>query len=115
MLKESPWIQEAVVFGDRRPYLVALIAIDRRAVDAHTQQPGGVGAGISEIRSLLRADLDRVNHDLAPHERIRAFDLLEEAPTIEAGTMTPSLKVRRSALEAQCAERIASLYETSRR
>ncbi len=114
-LRESPWVQEAVVFGDRRPYLVALIAVDRKAVLAHVREAGRDGAGETEIRSLVRAHIDRVNHDLAPHERIRSFGLLEEAPSIEAGTLTPTLKVRRSAFEAQCAEKIAALYESRRR
>ncbi len=114
-LRESPWIQEAVVFGDRRPYLVVLIAIDRNAVLAHMRESGRDGFSETEVRSLLRAELDRVNHDLAPHERIRSFGLLDESPSIEAGTLTPTLKVRRSAFEAQCAERIAALYESRRR
>lgn len=114
-LRESAWIQEAVVFGDRRPYLVALIAVDRKAVQSHLSQSGGEGAGETAIRSLLRAEVDSVNHELAPHERIRSFDLLDEAPSVEAGTMTPTLKVRRSAFEALYAEKIAALYESRRR
>lgn len=114
-LRESPWIQEAVVFGDRRPYLVALIAVDRKAVLAHMREVGRDAAGETETRSLLRSHVDRVNHDLAPHERIRSFGLLDEPPSIEGGTLTPTLKVRRSAFEAQHAEKIASLYESRRR
>jgi len=114
-LRRSPLIQEAVVFGDRRPHLVVLIAIDRRAVDAHLRESGREGAGEVEIRELLRGEVDRVNHDLAPHERIRSFGLLDEAPSVEAGTLTPSLKVRRGTLEAQCAEKIAALYEARHR
>jgi long-chain acyl-CoA synthetase len=114
-LRESPWIQEAVVFGDRRPYLVAMIAVDRKAVLAHMREAGREDAGETEIRSLLRAHVDRVNHDFAPHERIRSFGLLDEAPSIEAGTLTPTLKVRRSAFESQHAEKIAALYESRRR
>ena len=62
-LRESPWIQEAVVFGDRRPYLVALIAVDRKAVLAHMHEAGRESAGETETRSLLRSHVDRVNHD----------------------------------------------------
>ena len=114
-LRESPWIGEAVVFGDRRPYLVALLSVNRRALTARQADTGKGNLEEAEVRALLRSEVDRVNHELAPHERIRSFGLLDEPPSIEAGTLTPTLKVRRSALEAQCAEKIAALYESRRR
>jgi long-chain acyl-CoA synthetase len=72
-------------------------------------------SGLSYVRGLLRKEIDHVNHELAPHERVRAFDLLPEPPSIEAGTLTPTLKVRRAMLEAVHADRIAALYDGRRR
>jgi long-chain acyl-CoA synthetase len=114
LLRESPFVQEAVVFGDRRPYLVALIVIER---DAVLEQ---LGAGALEpqrrtdIRALVRAEIRRLTAGLAPHERVRNFELLDTPPSVEAGTLTPTMKVRRSALESQNADRIAALYEGRR-
>jgi long-chain acyl-CoA synthetase len=120
-LRARPFIQQAVVFGDRRPYLVALLVADRAAVDVHAASHGRAAAELRDsgaegfLRSLLRKQVDAVNHELAPHERVRSFDLLPEPPSIEAGTLTPTLKVRRAMLEAVHAERIAALYDGRRR
>jgi len=114
-LKESPWIEEAVVFGDRRPYLVALILPDRSATLAHLREHGIAAPAPQDVWAVVRKVVDRVNHDLAPHERIRSFDLLASAPSVEAGTLTPTLKVRRGALEAACIDQLSALYETTRR
>lgn len=113
LLRGNPFVEEAVVFGDRRPHLVALILPNRRAIAAHLGR-NEWSLSAEEIRSVLGRQVSHANHHVAAHERIRNFDLLAEAPSIEAGTLTPSFKVRRSALEAQCAEQIAALYEGRR-
>jgi long-chain acyl-CoA synthetase len=114
LLRESPYIQEAVVFGDRRPYLVTLVVIEREAVIAHLGPDALDPRRRPEVRALLRGEIRRLTGDLAPHERVRNFDLLDTPPSVEAGTMTPTMKVRRGALESQNAERIAALYEGRR-
>lgn len=113
-LRESPFVQEAVVFGDRRPFLIALLVIERDAVLAELGADALDPQRKSDVRALLRGEVRRLTGDLAPHERIRNFDLLETPPSVDAGTLTPTLKVRRSALESQHAERIAALYEGRR-
>lgn len=113
-LRSSPLIQEAVLFGDRRPYLVALILPDPIGLEEALGPGGSPASRPTEARALLRREIHRVTADLAPHERVRAFDILDAAPTIEAGTLTPTLKLRRGALEAAHADRIAALYEGRR-
>jgi long-chain acyl-CoA synthetase len=113
-LRGSPFIQEAVVFGDRRPFLVALIVADRQAIVSELGEGALDPRRRADVRTLLRGEVRRLTSELAPHERIRNFDLLETPPSVEAGTLTPTLKVRRSALESQNAERIAALYEGRR-
>ncbi len=113
-LRSSPLIREAVLFGDRRPYLVALILPDPAGLE---EALGAIGVGSlqqGQVRNLLRREIQRLTADLAPHERIRGFEILDEPPSIEAGTLTPTLKIRRAALEAAYAERIAALYEGRR-
>ena len=114
-LRQSPFIREAVVFGDRRPHLVALLVIDRDALAVHMKEESIESIAEPRLRLFLRKEIQRLTSDLAPHERIRNFDLLDPPPSIDAGTLTPSLKVRRSVLEAQQAERIAALFEARRR
>jgi long-chain acyl-CoA synthetase len=113
-LRASPFIREAVVFGDRRPFLVALLVAERDTVVSHLGEDALDPRRRTDIRALLRTEVRRLTSDLAPHERIRNFDLLDTPPSVEAGTLTPTLKVRRSALESQNAERIAALYEGRR-
>jgi long-chain acyl-CoA synthetase len=113
-LRESPYIQEAVVFGDRRPFLVALLVVERDAVLSELGPDALDPQRRPDVRALLRGEVRRLTGDLAPHERVRNFDLLETPPSIDAGTLTPTLKVRRSAMESQHAERIAALYEGRR-
>jgi long-chain acyl-CoA synthetase len=110
-LRGSPLVHEAVVFGDRRPHLVALLVIDRDAVTrAHGEEIVRDPARAADLRALIRAEIHRVTDHLAPHERVRNFDILETPPSIEAGTLTPTLKVRRSVLAAQQAGRIDAMY-----
>ncbi|MDM7916205.1 MAG: AMP-binding protein, partial [Candidatus Eisenbacteria bacterium] len=121
-LRRSPLIAEAAVFGDRRPYLVALILPDwealatqlgPRALD-HARAVSSPLHPDPELRALLRREIDRCSADLAAHERIRAFALMREPPSLESGTMTPTLKIRRPELEAEYAEALAALYEQRR-
>lgn len=113
-LRSSPLIQEAVLFGDRRPYLVALILPDPAELEEALGPGGGPSSRTAEVRALLRREIHRVTGDLAPHERVRGFDILDAPPSVEAGTLTPTLKLRRGSLEAAYAERIAALYEGRR-
>ncbi len=114
-LRHSRWISEAIVFGDRRPYLVALLVPDPEAVSEETGVATQNVLSDPSTRALLRKAIDRVNEDLAPHERIRNFTMLREPLSLEAGTLTPTLKIRRAALEALQADRISALYDRPRR
>jgi len=113
LLRESPYIQEAIVFGDQRPYLVALLVPNRDAIERdHGLSVARDPERARDLHALLRSEILRATSDLAPHERIRRFDTLDTPPTIEAGTLTPTLKVRRTALAREHATRISALYES---
>lgn len=96
----SPWIANAVVVGDRRPYLVALLVLDDEAVRA---------AGLDRERAAQQA-IDAANAELATFETVKAFAILDRPLTIDAGELTPTLKVRRRAVEARHRARIDALY-----
>ncbi|RPI21675.1 MAG: long-chain fatty acid--CoA ligase, partial [Actinobacteria bacterium] len=100
MLKGEEGIAEAMVVGEARDYLTALVVLDE-----------GIGAG--EGKELVAAAVARVNRRLARVEHIRRFEILPGALSIEAGELTPTLKVKRGVVEAHYADLIAGMYPTA--
>ncbi len=115
-LRRSPLVTEAVVVGDRRPFLGALVFPDLEMLRAR------LGLALSEgpdlvktlntpaVLALVRAEVDSQCATLAPHEQVRNFTLLPEPPTIANGLLTPTLKVRRSEVIRRYAAEVAGLY-----
>ena len=100
MLTLQPEIAQAMVYGDRRPHLVALLVPgsgDRR------QSP--------TCSSGFRRAVDRVNADLSVIEKVRRFILADEPFTIENEQLTPSMKIRRHVIGKVYGERLDALYK----
>ena len=113
-LKESRWIGEAVVFGDRRPYLVALVSLDPDEVPALAEQTGAdpaAMAGDDRVRAVIQGEIDATNERFARVEQVKKFRILERELTQEAGELTPTLKVKRSIVYKEFADEIDALYE----
>ncbi|HVL89503.1 MAG TPA: AMP-binding protein, partial [Actinomycetota bacterium] len=112
-LKQSPYVKEAIVVGDRRPYCVALIGIELDTVgDWATRQripftTYGDLAAKQEVVRLIEEHVHRINKELAPVEQIKTFRLLPKELDHEDGELTATQKVRRGVL----AERFESLVE----
>ena len=98
MMRESPWISQAVVFGDNRPYLVALITLD----------PDEPIEG--DARAVIRAEVDRVNAELARIEQIKRFTILDRDLTLADDELTPTLKVKRPVVARHFAGEVEALY-----
>ncbi|WP_253341003.1 long-chain fatty acid--CoA ligase [Sphingobium sp. OAS761] len=114
MLTLQPEIGQAMVHGDRRPYLVGLIVPDAEWTrDWATSQGVAVDAAPADPRyhAALRAAVDRVNADLSVLERVRRFILADEPFTIDNAEMTPSMKIRRHVIRQRYAERLDALYK----
>ena len=115
-LKASPFVREAVVVGDKRKYLVALLGIELDTVGAWAARhrvPYTTYADLSakaEVASLIGAVVDEVNGGLAQAETIKRFALLPKELGQEEGELTATMKVKRQAIEAEFAPLIASLY-----
>jgi long-chain acyl-CoA synthetase len=92
-LRANPWIEQAVVLGEGRKFVSALLVPSAAALD-HT--PGRAG----DLHDLLARAIDEVNADLSRPEQIRSFAILPRALTVEAGELTPTLKLRREVIEA---------------
>jgi Long-chain acyl-CoA synthetases (AMP-forming) len=115
MLTLQPEIAQAMVSGDRRPYVVGLIVPDAdwalewarangEAFDFKALQ------GLPAFRTAVRMAIDRVNADLSVIEKVRQFTFAEEPFGIENEEMTPSLKIRRHKLKERYGERLDALY-----
>ena len=90
---DDPVIERAVVYGDARPYLVAAIWLHRGAA-----------------RDDVQARIDAANAQLAKFETIKKFVIVDEPLTVEDGTLTTSLKLRRKAVYARLRDRLEALY-----
>ena len=102
MLTIEPEISQAMVFGERRPHLVALLVADEDLV----KTVGSEG----ELRSKLSEAVDRVNQKLNMIERIRRFTIAHEAFTTDNEMMTPSMKIRRHVINAEYGKALEGLY-----
>jgi len=115
-LKFSPYIQDAVVIGERRKYLVSLILIDEDNVTKYAQDhriPFTTFADLTqnpEIRKLIEGEVSKVNKTLSQVETIKKFELLPRRFYEEDGDVTPTKKVKRRFLEKRYADLIQKMY-----
>jgi len=118
-LKFSPYITDAVVIGDRRAYLTALIMIDQDNVERYAQEhdvPFSNYASLTRapaVRALIQAELDRVNREFARVEQIKAFRLLETQLGAEDEELTPTMKLKRSFVQKKYADLIEGMYRAA--
>ncbi|MGH2892493.1 MAG: AMP-dependent synthetase/ligase, partial [Solirubrobacteraceae bacterium] len=114
-LKQSRFISQAVMHGDRRPFPVALITLDAEEILPWAKEQGlpedlGALSGAELVRALVQEELDRANAHYAQVEQIKKFAILERDLTVEDGELTPTLKVKRSVVNERFAELFDSLY-----
>ena len=108
MLTLQPEIGQAMIAGDRRPYMVALLVPDAEwSAEWRATHPD---AGADGLRAALTAAVERTNKDLSVTERVRRFIVADEGFTIENQQLTPSLKIRRHVIRQVYGERLDSLY-----
>ena len=114
----SEFIDQFMLIGDKRMYLTALIVPDFDALRAYADSHGIAYktnvdlVNNTEVYKLFESKLQATQRDLANFEKVRRFTLLEQAFSIENGEMTPSLKIRRKAVEERYSDLIESMYRT---
>jgi len=116
MLTLQPEIVQAMVYGDRKPYMVAVLVPDPEWTQEWCAKNGDACdfarlAENSEYRTALGHAVERVNKDLSVIERIRRFILADGPFTIENEQLTPSLKIRRHVLKEVYGPRLDALYK----
>ena len=113
-LKQTRWISQAIVVGDRRPFLVALITLDPDEAPAFAEQHGLSVEALPRseaMRAEVQSVLDEVNSHVGPVEQVKYFKVLEHDLTQETGELTPTLKVKRNVVAEKYAAEIDALYQ----
>jgi len=115
-LKFSPYVTDAVVIGDKRPYLTCIIMIDQENVEKFAQDadiPFSNYASLTravEVQELIQSEIDRVNKKFARVEQIKKFFLLDTQLTAEDEELTPTMKLKRKLVEQKYAPHIEAMY-----
>ena len=111
----DPWISQAVLHGEGEKYVVALLALRRDVVLAWASTAGlpldlETLVVLPEVQARVQWAIDRVNATVSRSEQVRKWSLLDRELTVDAGELTPTMKVRRAVVAVRHAERLASLY-----
>ena len=115
-LKFSPYVTDAVVIGDKRPYLTVIIMIDQENVEKYAQDhdvPFSNYASLTrsaEVQALIQAEIERVNAKFARVEQIKKFFLLDTQLSAEDEELTPTMKLKRKLVEKKYAPQIDAMY-----
>jgi long-chain acyl-CoA synthetase len=115
-LKFSPYIIDAVVIGDRRPFLTCIIMIDQENVEKFAQDnnvPFSNYASLTraqEIKELIEEEVEKVNKKFARVEQIKKFWLLDVQLSAEDEELTPTMKLKRNLVEKKYAAQIEAMY-----
>ncbi|MCY1166599.1 AMP-dependent synthetase/ligase [Polaromonas sp.] len=115
-LKFSPYVTDAVVIGDARPYLTAIIMIDQENVEKYAQDndvPFSNYASLTrtpQVQTLIQGELDRVNTRFARVEQIKKFFLLDTQLSAEDEELTPTMKLKRKLVQQKYATQVDAMY-----
>jgi long-chain acyl-CoA synthetase len=117
MLTLQPEILQAMVVGDKRPYISGLVVPDPEwalewARDNGKKYDFNELQALPEFKAAVREAIDRVNKDLSVIEKVRRFDFADEQFTIENEEMTPSLKIRRHMIRERYIDRLNAMYKS---
>jgi len=114
-LKQSRFISQAVMYGDRKPYPVAMITLDPEEIIPWAKEHGlpedlGELAEQEAVRELVQKELDRANSNYAQVEQVKKFTILDHDLSIESGELTPTLKVKRNIVYDRFGDLFESMY-----
>src|SRR5215216_4903111 len=119
-LKQNRWISQAVVVGDRRPYLIALITLDPEEAPALAAQLGIESTDMAtlaqeeRVRAEMQTAIDEVNSHVGPVEQIKRFEIIDHDLSQETGELTPTLKVKRNVVHEKFAGVVDRIYSGPR-
>jgi long-chain acyl-CoA synthetase len=115
-LKFSPYITDAVVVGDRRPYLSCLVMIDHENVTKYAQDHDVPFTNYTslchtrEVQDLVSEEIEKVNSRFARVETIKKFRLIDQLLDEEDDELTPTMKLKRKVVNEKYADLIETMY-----
>ncbi len=113
-----PYVSELLVYGEGEPYCVALVGLDSEAINEWAAKNGLGGKSFAEIardertRELIGGYIDELNQQLNHWEQIKKFAIIDRELTIDAGDLTPSMKLKRKVVIDSFADRLSQLYDS---
>jgi long-chain acyl-CoA synthetase len=114
LFKLEPLVNQVLLVGDRLPYVTAVITINQQAAEhlegVKSGSPLSVVSQSDAVQSEVKRIVQRVNRQLAPFEQIRKFKILEREFSLEAGELTPTMKLRRGKVIENLRGEIGELY-----
>ncbi len=117
LISESPYVDQVMVVGEKRPFLAALIVPNFDEIRSYALENGIPTDNMAEllkekaILKLYENQLRTISRKLATHEKVRKFHLLNAAFTIDNGALTPTLKLRRKEIRERFREEIDAMYK----
>ncbi|WP_236685795.1 AMP-dependent synthetase/ligase [Demequina oxidasica] len=115
-LRAYPLVSQCIVVGDGRPFIGALVTLDEQALPGWLKSKGMEEMSVAEaardprVRARVEKAIKRANSVVSRAESVRNFEILEDDFTVEAGTLTPSLKVKREQVLADYADAVERVY-----
>jgi long-chain acyl-CoA synthetase len=114
-IKQSPYVSQCVVVGDRRPYLVALLTLDMEECAKLCEEKGWPADPAqlrenAEMKAIIQKHLDEVNEKFARVEQVKKFEILPHDLSQETGELTPTLKVKRNVVTDKYEREVDQLY-----
>ena len=116
LLGQSEFVEQAVIVGDKRKYVAALIVPDFERVRAWAKEQGVLDGDKQQLIAdrrvfdVIKSDVSRLTKELADYEKVKRIALLAEEFSVDGGELTPTLKVKRRVIEQKYGELIESLY-----
>jgi long-chain acyl-CoA synthetase len=118
LLKQSAWVSQAMVHGDNRPYLVALVTLNvdtcARFAREHGVAPEAETlAAHPDVRAQVQREIDAVNARLSSFETVKKFTIVARDFSIDGGELTPTLKIKRKVVSERYRDLLAGMYAGS--
>jgi len=118
LMKQSAWVSQAMVHGDKRPYLVALVTLNVETAVRFARERGmptdGIGieaiARHADVQAAVQREIDAVNARLSSFETVKKFTIVARDFSIEGGELTPTLKVKRKVVSDRYRALLDAMY-----
>ena len=115
-IKQSDYVEDVMLHGDREKHIVAVVVAQREAVERYARENGLRAAGYEEllreeaIRTLIASEIEKATVNCSPFEKVKAFTLVSEGFTVANDLITPTLKLRREKVRERYHDAIEAMY-----